>query len=103
MEPPGPAAFKATLDLARAVDAAVTAGATADEREQDENRLVGRGGRLALQLPADVRLLPSKADGVLSYAFTWGGQERPARDVVRELEAEVASRTALLGEERGLL
>lgn len=98
------ATFTATLELARAVDAAVTAGATAEERERAENRLVGRGGELALQLPADVRLLPSKADGVLSYAFTWGGRERPARDVVRELEADVSSRTALLGEEeRGLL
>jgi hypothetical protein len=102
--PLGPATFTATLELARVVDAAVTAGATEEERERAENRLVTRGGELALQLPADVRLLPSKADGVLSYAFTWGGRERPAREVVRELEADVASRTALLGdEERGLL
>jgi hypothetical protein len=99
-----PATFTAMLELARAVDAAVTVGATAEERERAENRLVARGSELALQLPADVRLLPSKADDVLSYAFTWGGRERPAREVVRELEADVASRTALLGdEERELL
>lgn len=103
-ETAGPATFTATLELARSVDAAVTAGATAEERERAENKLVARGGELALQLPADVRLLPSKADGVLAYAFTWGGRERPAREVVRELEADIASRTALLGdEERGLL
>jgi uncharacterized protein (TIGR02680 family) len=99
-----PSTFTAALLLARAVDAAVASGTTPEEREKAEDKLVRRAGEVAVQLPPDVRLLPSKPEGVLSYAFTWGGREQPAREVVRELEADVAARTALLGdEERGLL
>jgi uncharacterized protein (TIGR02680 family) len=98
-----PATFTATLELARDIDAAPGA-ATPEERERAENRLMSRANELAYQLPPDVRLVSIRPEGVLSYAFTWGGRERPAREVLHELERDVSARTALLGdEERALL
>jgi hypothetical protein len=81
------------------VDAALATGGTSEERERAEDRLVRRASDLALQLPADVRVLPSRAGDVLSYQFTWNGRTRPSREVVREIEADVSARSALLGEE----
>lgn len=98
-----PATFTATLELARDIDA-VPGAATPEERERAENRLMSRANELAYQLPPDVRLVSMRPEGVLAYAFTWGGRERPAREVLLELERDVTARTALLGdEERALL
>jgi len=104
--PPGaaPPTFTATLELARAIDAAVSGAATPEERERTENRLMSRANELTYQLPPEVRLVSMRPEGVLAYAFTWGGRERPAREVLLELEGDVEARNALLGdEERELL
>jgi uncharacterized protein (TIGR02680 family) len=95
--------FTSTLELARKVDAAVECGATQEEREKAEDRLIRRQNDLALQLPPGMRILPSRAGEVLSYEFTWNGRTRPAAEVVAEMEAEVAARTELLGDEEAQL
>lgn len=96
--------FTVTLEVARAVDAGVAEGATPEEREKAEDRLVKRANELPYQLPPDVRLVSTKLDGVLAYAFVTGGREWPARAMVEDVQADVASRRDLLAEdERTLL
>ncbi len=98
-EPASEWSFTAALELARKVDGAIEIGAKLEEREKAEDRLMRRQGDLALQLPPDVRVIPSRAGEVLSYQFTWIGRTRPAAEVIGEMEADAAARIALLGEE----
>ncbi len=91
--------FTTALELARKVDGEIEIGAKPEEREKAEDRLMRRQGELALQLPPDVRVIPSRAGEVLSYQFTWNGRTRPATEVIGEMEADAAARIALLGKE----
>lgn len=102
---PDPAAWSITaaLELARAVDAAVEGAATPAERERAEDRLMRQQAELALQLPPDFRILPSRAGDVISYQLAWNGRTRPSAELVAEMEADSAARRALLGEEESRL
>jgi uncharacterized protein (TIGR02680 family) len=108
LETPGAPAdlssFTATLEVARAVDGSVSEGATPEEREKAENLLVKRASELMYQLPPEVRLVPTKLNGMLAYVFATGGREWPAHAMVEDVDADVASRRDLLAdEERALL
>jgi hypothetical protein len=102
-EPPEAWSFTTALELARRVDAEVEEGASAEERNAAEDRLMRRQADLALQLPVGVRIIPSRAGDVLSYQFTWNGRTRAAPEVLAEIAADVAARAALLGEEESRL
>jgi uncharacterized protein (TIGR02680 family) len=96
--------YTAALDAARRIDAAVEKGATDEQRAAAEDRLMRRQTELQGQLPPEMRIFPSRPRGVLSYEFSFGGRPRPAREVLAEIEGQVAARTALLGEhERELI
>jgi uncharacterized protein (TIGR02680 family) len=91
--------YTATLEAARRVDAEVQKGDTEEQRAAAENRLMRRQTELQGQLPPDMRVYPSRPRGVLSYEFAYAGRPRPAREVLAEVEAQVAQRTALLGDD----
>lgn len=97
--PPAEWSFSATLDVARRIDASVERGATPEERDRAEDRLMRRQTELQAQLPPDVRILPSRPRGVLTYAFAWKGRTGPAREVLSEIDAQVQARQALLADE----
>jgi uncharacterized protein (TIGR02680 family) len=95
--------FTVALELAREVDGAVEGAGTPEERERAQDRLMRRERELAFQLPADVRILSSLANEVLSYEFSWNGRTRRAAEVVAEMEADAGERRALLGDEESRL
>ncbi|MFL5273857.1 MAG: TIGR02680 family protein, partial [Anaeromyxobacteraceae bacterium] len=97
--PPSEWSYTAALEAARRVDAAVEKGATEEQRAAAEDRLMRRQTELQGQLPAEMRVFPSRPRGVLAYEFAFGGRPRPSREVLAELESQVAARTALLGDD----
>jgi hypothetical protein len=97
------ATFTAALELAREVDAAVGGDASAQERERAEDAVVKRHTELGLELPPDMKVLPTRSAEALHYEFSWMGRARPAAQVVEELGADVRARTELLGREESQL
>jgi len=95
--------FTTALEVARTVAAAVEGAETPEERERAQDRLMRRERELGSQLPAEVRILPSFADEVLSYQFAWNGRTRPAGEVLAEMEEDAAKRRELLGLEESRL
>jgi len=85
------------------VDGTVEAGASTEERERAEERVMRDGNELERQLPAGARVVPSRSANFLSYAFTWNGRTRPALELLLDLEGELTARTALLGEQESEL
>jgi uncharacterized protein (TIGR02680 family) len=107
-DPPESWSYTAALEHARGLAAAAEGEArgTADlaERRQGfEDKLMRRHTELATQLPPGVRLIPSRSAEVLSYQLTWNGHTRPVGDVIAEIDADVAARNALLGQEESQL
>jgi hypothetical protein len=102
-EPPESWSYTATLEEARRVDGAVEAGASTEERERAEERVMRDGSELERQLPTGARVVPSRSANFLRFAFTWNGRTRPALELLLDLEGELRARTALLGEQESEL
>ncbi len=98
-EEPGSWSYTAALEAARAVDAAVAKGGTEDERAAAENRVMQRQSELYGQLPAEMRLLTSRAGDVLRCEIVFGARAHTAREALAEIVAQMEARMALLGED----
>jgi len=98
-EAPDAASYTGALEAARRVDAAIEKGGTEEERASAENRVMQRQSELHGQLPAEMRLLTSRAGDVLRCQFVFGARTHSAREALSEIGAQVEARTALLGED----
>jgi uncharacterized protein (TIGR02680 family) len=70
-----------------------------EARERAENQVVQRHSELGRSLGAELRVMPRREGGVLRYDATHNGRPRRLWEVADELEADVAARDRLLGEE----
>jgi uncharacterized protein (TIGR02680 family) len=98
-EAPEAVSYTGALEAARRVDAAIEKGGTDEERASAENRVMQRQSELHGQLPAEMRLLTSRAGDVLRCQFVFGARTHSAREALAEIAAQVEARTALLGED----